>query len=79
MKKIRIVLSPEAEEIYNYLNKQSQTSKIEKAILRAFNKKKELIKANCHYGDPIPKKLIPKEYKRKYGVTNLFRIDPTNF
>lgn len=39
----------------------------------------ELIKANPHYGNPIAKKLIPQEYKDKYGVSNLFRIELPNF
>ena len=43
------------------------------------NKKIELVKNNLSYGDPIPKKLIPKEYKEKYGVTNLFRVELPNF
>lgn len=44
-------------------------------ILRAINNKRDLIKANIHYGDPIAKNLIPEEYKQKYSVTNLFRVE----
>jgi hypothetical protein len=79
MKKVRVILSPEAEEVYNYLNKEAPNSKIENTILNAFNKKKELIKANPHYGDPISKRLIPTEYKEKYGITNLFRVELPNY
>ncbi len=75
MKPVRVILSPEAEEVYNYLNKEAVTSKIEKSILNAIEKKKELIKVNPHYGEPIGKNLIPKEYVKKYGVTNLFRVE----
>ena len=75
MKQVRLILSPEAEEVYKYLNEQAETSKNEKTILNAINKKVELIKANIHYGDPISKKLIPEEYKQKYGITNLFRVE----
>jgi len=42
------------------------------------HKKIELIKVNFHYGNPIAKNLIPKEYKVKYGVTNLFRVELPN-
>ena len=63
MKIIRVILSPEAEEVYKYLNEQAPTSKTELMILNSVNKKVELIKANHHYGEPISKKLIPKEYK----------------
>ncbi len=48
-------------------------------ILNAVNKKIELIKLNMHYGNPIAKKLIPTEYKSKYGVTNLFRVELPQF
>jgi len=79
MKSVRVIFSPEAEKVYNYLNEQSPTSKTERMILNAINKKVELIKANFHYGDPVAKKLIPQEYKIKYGVTNLFRVELPNF
>jgi hypothetical protein len=74
MKKVRVILSPEAEEVYNHLNKEAPHSKIENTILKAINKKVELIKVNPHYGNPISKKLIPQEYKQNYGITNLFRV-----
>jgi len=74
MKQVRIILSPEAEEVYKYLN-ENVNSKTEQMILSALNKKVELIKANVHFGEAIAKKLIPKEYIEKYGVNNLFRIE----
>ncbi len=79
MKRVRVILSEEAEEAYNYLNEHSSESKIERSILNSINKKVELIKANPHYGDPISKKLIPQEYVEKYGVTNLFRVGLSNY
>src|SRR3990167_2466801 len=75
MKTIRIKLSPEAEEVYEYLNRESSTSKTERMILKAINQKAMLIKSNPHYGDPVAKKLFPEEYKQKYGITNLFRVE----
>lgn len=79
MKSIRIKLSPEAEEVYKYLNEQALLSKTEKTILNAINKKKELIKLNPHFGDPIKKNFIPKEYKEKYNINNLFRVELPNY
>jgi len=70
MKIVKVILSPEAEEVYKYLNSNSD-SKTERMILKAVNQKIELIKANPHYGNPIAKNLIPIEYKKKYGGTNL--------
>ncbi|MBR9698834.1 hypothetical protein GOV09_00050 [Candidatus Woesearchaeota archaeon] len=77
MKEIKVILSPEAEEIFKYLQKTD--SKIEKSILAAIKRKTELIKANPHYGNPISKRLIPKNYKEQYGITNLFRVELPNF
>ena len=79
MKQIRIIFSPEAEEVYHYLNEQAPISKTERIILKAINQKKELIKENPHYGNPLSKKLIPKEYKEKYNLKNLFRVELPNF
>lgn len=79
MKQVRVILSPEAEEAYKKLNQLSAESKIERSILNSIEKKKDLIKANPHYGEPISKDKIPEEYKRKYGVTNLFWVELSNF
>jgi hypothetical protein len=79
LKPVKIILSPEAEEAYNLLNKIAADSKIERSILNAVDKKKELIKINPHYGEPIAKDKIPLEYKQKYGLTNLFWVELSNF
>jgi hypothetical protein len=73
-KAIRVKLSPEAEEVYKYLDKESSSSKTERMILNAVRKKVELIKANPHYGSPISKNKIPTSYKKQYGVSNLFHV-----
>ena len=74
-KLIRIILSPEAQEVYAYLNKEAPNFKTERIIFRAINNKVELIKLNPHFGDPIAKKLIPNEYKKRFKITNLFRVE----
>ena len=79
MKSTRVILSQEAEETLAYLEKKSCESKIFKTIFEAINKKKELVKINPHYGQPVAKKLIPKEYKQKYGITNLFHVELPSF
>ena len=53
MKKVRVILSHEAEEVYKHLNEEAPRSKTDQTILRTINKKVELIKANPHYGNPI--------------------------
>ena len=79
---VRIKLSTEAGEVYNYLNKE--VAEVEKSgkkrspevqIFQAFEQKKDLIKANYHYGEPIAKSKIPEKFKVKYGVTNLFWVE----
>lgn len=72
-------LSDEAKEAYNNLKGFAEESKIERSILDSINKKVELIKANPHYGNPISKKLIPKEYIERYGINNLFRVELSNY
>ena len=73
--KIDVVLSPEADKVYDFLMNQSRISKTEKIMFSAINQKIGFIKENTHYGDPIAKKLIPKEYKKQYNVINLFRVE----
>jgi hypothetical protein len=76
---VKIILSPEAEEAYKQLSEVAADSKIERSILNAIDKKKELIRVNPHYGEPISKDKIPYEYKENYGVTNLFWVELSNF
>jgi hypothetical protein len=79
MKKVRVILSSEAEEVFEYLNNRAETSKNERIIFNAVKKKSEFIKSNPHYGEPIKKSLIPKRYIIKYGITNLFWVELPNF
>ena len=85
-KTIRIKLSPESEEVYNYLNKE--VAEVEKSgkkrtpevqIFEAFRQKKDLIKVNMHYGEQISKSKIPEKFKAKYGITNLFWVELPHF
>jgi hypothetical protein len=78
MKNVKVILSSEAKEVYKYLN-LNINSKAEHMILKSINQKVELIKLNPHYGDPITKNRIPKEYIERYGVNNLFRVELPNF
>ncbi len=79
MKEVKVKLSHQAEQVYNHLNEQVASSKEAKMIFNAINKKVKLIKANVHYGEPIAKRLIPREYKLKYGISNLFRVGLPRF
>jgi len=51
--------------------KLGEDSEIKKFIQRAI----EDIKNNAFCGIPIPKKLFPKEYVKKYNINNLWKYD----
>jgi hypothetical protein len=77
MEEVKILFSEEAEKTYQFLKKRF--SKIDNSLLNAIDKKSEIIKMNPRYGNPIAKKLIPQEYKLKYGIKNLFRVEFPNY
>ena len=76
---VDIKLSPEAEIVYRYIVEKALSSKSERIMLKAILQKIEWIKSNPKYGQPIAKKLIPKEYVLKYETQNLYRVELPNF
>ena len=52
-------------------NKLDNNNEIRKFIIRAIKD----IQENSFCGIQIPKRLIPKEYIRKYGINNLWKYD----
>lgn len=75
MKPVRVLLSPEARETLTRLKQEASRHKTAKSIVGSIQKKIDLIKANPHYGQGIPKDRIPLPFKQKYGITNLFRVE----
>lgn len=75
----KIIFSPEAQEKFLFLTKQSKISKIERSIINSLNKKIEILKNDKNYGQPIAKRLIPEFYVQKYNIRNLFRLELPNF
>lgn len=78
-KNIEVVLSSEANKIYSFLEKDATVSKSSRILFNSINQKIQLIKTHYPYGDSLPKKLIPKEYKNKYNIQHLFRVELANF
>jgi hypothetical protein len=76
---VHVILSPEADVAYEYLKAEAQKNKIARSILNSIEKKKEIIKMNIHYGEPVPKNLIPWEYTVRYDVPNLFWVGLASF
>lgn len=75
MKNVKVILSEEARKVYAYLNSKAEDSKTERMILKSIGEKIEFIKQNIHYGNPIARNLIPDEFKVKYSIKNLFRVE----
>ena len=85
-KEVRIVLSAEATEEYNELNrivgeelKRGVTSSVHQSIFRSIERVKGRLKENPFAGDQVKKRLIPDYYFQKYDVTNLWRIELSNY
>ena len=81
-KKITIKLIGDAEKAFNNLNRvvgeqrsQGITSSKDITLLNAINRLFDVIINNPFYGENAKKDLIPKEYKQKYDVDNLFIAD----
>jgi len=85
-KNVRVILSEDAIKQYNELNsivseevKKGITNSIHQQLLRSINQKKDLLKINPQAGSHIPRPLIPTLYKQKYDVTNMWKIDLSNY
>ena len=84
-KEIKVILSDEANEEYEELNKivgeekgKDINSSFHQTLLRSINRVKDLLKKNPFAGDQIPKRQIPKKYTDKYDANNVWRIELAN-
>ncbi|MEA3330052.1 MAG: type II toxin-antitoxin system RelE/ParE family toxin [Nanoarchaeota archaeon] len=73
MKKIEVAfIDKNLEKAFNNLKERKyEDEKLRKFILRAV----EDLKQNPECGIRIPKKLIPKEYLKKYKITNIWKYN----
>jgi len=85
-KNVRIILSEEATDVYNELNKIVGTevkngieSSEHQTLLRSIKRVRDRIKDNPFAGDQVEKKKIPKNYIKDYGITNIWRIELSNY
>jgi len=81
-KQIKIILEGNARKTFEQLNenireqiKREIKNSFEMQLLKSIKDKFEILKTNPFYGNPFPKKLIPK----KINAQNLWRIELTNF
>lgn len=84
-KEIKIILSDDANKEYEALNQivgEEKTKGIDSSfhqtLLRSINRTRDLLKINPFAGDQIPKRLIPKDYIKRYDTDNLWRIELAN-
>ena len=73
-KEVKIKLIGQAKE--SYLKLKRRTDKESITILNSIDRLKEILRNNPQYGDPIAKRLIPKEYK---NIKNLYRAELSNY
>ncbi len=59
------------DKIEKEFNKLDENDEIKKYIKRAI----EDIKQNAFCGIPLPKRLIPNEYTKKFNIRNLWKYD----
>lgn len=84
-KEVKVILSEEANEVYEELNKivgeekkQGVESSFHQTLLRSINRIRDLLKENPFLGDQIKKKQIPSKYVLKYDTDNLWRMELAN-
>ncbi len=75
-KEIRIILKGQAKE--SYLKLKKEKDKESRSILNSIERIKIILKDNPQYGNPIPKKLMPKSLF-KLGITNLYHVKLSHY
>ena len=85
-KEVKVVLSAEATEEYNELNRivweelqRGVMSSVHQSIFRSIERVKGWLKENPFVGDQVKKSQIPHYYSEKYGIANLCRIELSNY
>lgn len=85
-KATKVIITGSAKEEFNELNKvvgkevtKGITSSEHQTLLNSVKQKIELLRDNPEYGINIPKRLIPKEYIKLYDVTNLWKVNLSNY
>ena len=74
-KEVRVRLVGDAKKAHTMLMESHQRD--EAPVFEAFNRIKEILKENPMYGDPVPRGLYPKNYK-KLKLQNLYRVELAN-
>ncbi|MFH1590708.1 MAG: hypothetical protein ABIC95_02160 [archaeon] len=70
-KRVDVLLSKRAQEIHSSIRDPTILRGIEQKIIR--------VQTDIHFGNPIAKRRFPERYVKRYGITNLFRIELPRF
>ena len=76
-KQIKVKYSPIFDEQLKDLRNiiKEKDNKFHRQLFTAIEREKDNLFINPHRGIQIPKRLIPKEYVLRYGLTNLWKIN----
>ena len=84
-KEIKVVLSEEADEVFQELNRivgeekmKGVESSFHQTLLRSIERVIDLLKKNPFAGDQVPRKQLPSKYENKYDAENVWRIELAN-
>lgn len=84
-KEIKVILSEEADEVFQELNKvvgeekqKGIESSFHQTLLRSIKRVIDLLKKNPFAGDQVPRRQLPKKYVNKYDSDNVWRIELAN-
>ena len=84
-KEIKVILSEEADQVFQELNRivgkekiQGIGSSFHQTLLRSIEKAIDLLKKNPFAGNQIPKRQLPDKYSEKYDAENVWRIELAN-
>jgi len=75
-KDVRVFLKGQAKE--GYLELKRRRDKEARSILSSIERVKTILKENPQYGNPISRRLIPKELIAQ-GIQNLYRAELSNY
>ena len=75
-KEVKVFMKGQAKD--SYLMLKSRTDKESQSLLNSINRVTEILKSNPQFGDPIPKRLIPKSFIQG-EIKNIYRVELSNY
>ncbi|MBN2422808.1 hypothetical protein JXB41_06265 [Candidatus Woesearchaeota archaeon] len=76
-KEVKVLLKGQAKE--SYLELKKREDKDAQTLLNSIERVKNILKENPMYGDPVKKSQIPPKLIVEYNITNLYRVELSNY